>query len=311
LKNKNKAFFDNSITDSKGRYKFENLDFTDTSNVTVSAFKNKNKAAGEITINSLFSEPMQINPYNLLANYSLNENLSKVETEELIKHFYLTESGLPTIAIKEVDVVDNKIIKNDYLNPYYTEPDWSRQIVVTDYNYQNAFEYLQGRVAGLSIKGGIRGYSVAFRGGSVLILIDGYDSDSSALGSIPMSIIDRIDITKQGVGLKATGGILSVYTKRGENAPAPKIYNSINKTVMGFYNARVLYAPTYETPIIEEAKPDIRSTVYWQPTIVTDTVGNATVSYFNDDKRKYVTIIVEGIADRNIPIVVRASYMVE
>jgi hypothetical protein len=126
-----------------------------------------------------------------------------------------------------------------------------------------------------------------------------------------MSIIDKIDVLKQGVGTKASDGVISVYTKRGENALPPKIYNSINKTVMGFYNARAFYAPTYETPIIEEAKPDIRSTVFWQPNIVTDTVGNVTVSYFNDDKRKYVTIIVEGIADRNIPIVVRASYMVE
>jgi hypothetical protein len=179
LKNENKAFFDNSITDSKGRYKFENLDFTDTSNVTVSAFKNKNKAAGEITINSLFSEPMQINPYNLLANYSLNENLSKVETDELIKHFYLTESGLPTIAIEEVDVIEEKVIKNDYLNPYYTEPDWSRQLAEVDFTYLNVFEYLLGRVAGVNIGKDRKGYKVSMRGitsingGTVLLLLDG------------------------------------------------------------------------------------------------------------------------------------------
>jgi hypothetical protein len=236
-----------------------------------------------------------------------------VETEELIKHFYLTESGLPTIAIKEVDVVDNKIIKNDYLNPYYTEPDWSRQIVVTDYNYQNVFEYLQGRVAGLTILQnlGTGEFIISIRGDRALILLDGMETDPIMLESVPMSIIDKIDVIKQGVGIKSAGGIISVYTKRGENAPPPKIYNSINKTVMGFYNARVFYAPTYKTPIIGEAKPDIRSTVFWQPTIVTDKDGIATVSYFNDDKRKYVTIIVEGIADRNIPIVVRSSYMVE
>jgi hypothetical protein len=313
LKNEGKAIFDHSTTDSLGRYKFENLDFTDTCNVTVSAFKNKNKAVGEITINDIFSEPMEVNAYNLQANYSLNETLSKVETEELIKHFYLTESGLPTIAIEEVDVIEEKVIKNDYLNPYYTEPDWSHQVTVTDYNYQSVFEYLYGRVAGLNIRqdSATGGYIILIRGDEALVLLDGMETDPIMLGSVPMSIIDKIDVIKQGLGRKSAGGIVSVYTKRGENAPPPKIYNSINKTVMGFYNARVFYAPTYESPNNEDAKPDIRSTVFWQPNIVTDTVGNVTVSYFNDDKRKYVTIIVEGIADRNIPIVVRASYMVE
>jgi len=317
LKKDDQTFFDHIQTDSLGVYKFENLDFTDSCNITVSAFNDKHTAAGEITINSIFGEPMEESNYKLLATNTLNENTPTEDTEDYKKYFYSHENGLPTIAIEEVKVIENKVIKNDYLNPYYYEPDWTHEVVVTDYSYQNVFEYLEGRVAGVNIGKGSKGYKVTMRGitsingGSVLLLLDGVETDAGMLESVPMSIVDKIDVSKQGVGYKAGNGVLSVYTKKGKNAPPRKIFNSINKTLIGFYQAREFYAPKYETPDSLNKKPDIRPTIFWEPTLITDENGNATVSYYNDDRRKYINIKIEGMANKSVPVVFKASYRVE
>lgn len=69
----------------------------------------------------------------------------------------------------------------------------------------------------------------------------------------------------------------------------------------GFYGYRPLmptwskqfYAPKYqtrETPL----KTDFRSTLHWQPDIITDTAGQATIKFFTSDRTGTFTIITQG-----------------
>jgi hypothetical protein len=57
------------------------------------------------------------------------------------------------------------------------------------------------------------------------------------------------------------------------------------------------YSPKYTVKSISTL-PDLRSTIYWQPNIITDTAGKATVSFYSTDKPAVYTIIMEG-ADLN------------
>jgi uncharacterized protein YfaS (alpha-2-macroglobulin family) len=46
---------------------------------------------------------------------------------------------------------------------------------------------------------------------------------------------------------------------------------------------------------------DLRSTIYWQPDIITDKEGKASFEYFNADGKGTYRVVIEGIdADGNL-----------
>jgi hypothetical protein len=63
-------------------------------------------------------------------------------------------------------------------------------------------------------------------------------------------------------------------------------------TAKGFTPTRSFYTPKYSaaTPL-----PDLRETVYWNPNIITDKDGTATIEYLNNDTKGTYRIVVEGI----------------
>ena len=50
--------------------------------------------------------------------------------------------------------------------------------------------------------------------------------------------------------------------------------NFITRQVYGYYQARTFYTPKYDIPQSEYNKPDLRTTIYWDPNVVTDKDGN-------------------------------------
>jgi hypothetical protein len=60
----------------------------------------------------------------------------------------------------------------------------------------------------------------------------------------------------------------------------------------GFTPARAFYTPKYSaaTPL-----PDTRETIYWNPNIITDKDGKATIEYLNNDTKGTYRVVVEGI----------------
>ena len=63
----------------------------------------------------------------------------------------------------------------------------------------------------------------------------------------------------------------------------------------GFYKAREFYSPKYDTGKPAGNIPDRRTTIYWQPDLVTDTGGIASFSFFNSDAKGTYRVEVEGM----------------
>jgi len=69
----------------------------------------------------------------------------------------------------------------------------------------------------------------------------------------------------------------------------------------GFYKARMFYAPKYDQQGAVQNGTDLRSTIHWEPNIITDKDGHATFDYFNADGRGTYRAVIEGIdSDGNI-----------
>ncbi|MBZ4188409.1 hypothetical protein [Niabella beijingensis] len=55
------------------------------------------------------------------------------------------------------------------------------------------------------------------------------------------------------------------------------------------------YSPRYASPDEQTAEPDLRTTVYWNPEVVTGEDGNAPVSFYTSESNSGYMIIVQGI----------------
>jgi len=93
----------------------------------------------------------------------------------------------------------------------------------------------------------------------------------------------------------------------------PGAYNQdmamIVTDVTGYYDARMFYTPVYVSPA-DDRKPDMRTTIHWEPMLVTDENGKATVSYYNADPKTNVRVTIEGLSEKGIPLTGITKYEV-
>lgn len=170
----------------------------------------------------------------------------------------------------------------------------------------NILEVLQGRVAGLQVyRSGPNQFSAVIRGqGTPLYLLDGIPVDESMLQSINQYDLNRIEILKSpgNVGIyggRGSGGVIALFTKRGptETGDLETGDHIIVQRVGGFSKTRQFYSPKYGTNSGPET-PDFRSTIYWNPNVITNEDGVARVSFFTADRSTLYRVIAEGVSEK-------------
>jgi hypothetical protein len=91
--------------------------------------------------------------------------------------------------------------------------------------------------------------------------------------------------------------------KRGEYTLRSNSYTPgiITFQPKGFNKVREFYSPNYNDPKTNTTLPDLRTTVYWNPQVITGKDGKSIVEFFNADGTGNYKVIVEGInEDGNI-----------
>lgn len=90
--------------------------------------------------------------------------------------------------------------------------------------------------------------------------------------------------------------MIEITSKRGASeyvgAPATNV-NTL--AISGFSAQREFYAPLYDSESNNPKNADLRSTIYWDPNIVTNPEGKAQVSYYTADQPGTYRVVVEGI----------------
>ena len=89
---------------------------------------------------------------------------------------------------------------------------------------------------------------------------------------------------------------------RGEEAVV------INREVQGYYEQLIFYEPRYLAP---NSRPDVRTTIHWQPLITTNDNGEAIITYYNADPKSKIKIVAEGISGNGVPLAGSAEYEVK
>ena len=62
------------------------------------------------------------------------------------------------------------------------------------------------------------------------------------------------------------------------------------------------YCPNYDTIEEKHAKPDFRSTLYWNPDLKTDENGESRFSFYTSDEKGKYCMQIEGISSDGKPV---------
>ena len=295
--------FEETKTDANGYFSFDRLYLKDKARIMINAeTKTGNKR------NDILLEPQYISDSTVSAEYlkkscaDINIPL-KFYRENYYRQVAETEFQVKSgILLDEVQAIGHKVTGDGHFR-LYSEPDVSLVVLEEDIErYFNILDYLQGRVAGVDVTG----EDVRIRGaaGNPLLIVDGIDTDWTDMRNIPMGDIDKIEILKSGFGMSVYGsrggnGIIAVLTKMGkgewENNWVRNIHGRITPSFSGFQQAREFYSPKYSPENINDARPDYRPTLFWNPEVAV-TNGEAKIEFFTADNLARYYVFVEGIS---------------
>ncbi|NVO32388.1 TonB-dependent receptor plug domain-containing protein [Hymenobacter lapidiphilus] len=189
--------------------------------------------------------------------------------------------------------------------------------------FQNVFELIQGRVAGVQVLNLGASYNVRIRGISSILLssqplflLDGMPlSDGDGLLSIPVIDIEQVEVLKGAsaaiYGVRGANGVIAVYTKSGlgdfSGIPAAGV---AVRQLPAYHRTREFYAPRYDVARRSE-KPDPRATtLYWQPRLTVPASGRARVSFYTADQAGTFRASIEGVSLAGQPAMAEAALTV-
>lgn len=158
------------------------------------------------------------------------------------------------------------------------------------------FEYLESRIPGLIVHAN---GSMQWRGSSPILYLNEIRADIGTLSTIPLINVAMIKafppifMFATGGG---TGGAVAVYTRVGIDYTPPEPPGLQSTQLAGYTKFREFYNPTYEQPENGFVKPDIRTTLYWNPSLFTNaTQQTIQIDFFNNDFSKSFNVVLEGI----------------
>lgn len=303
-----KPLFRLTQTDSTGKFCFEAISFTGEKAAVISASGKDNIPQGIISMDSvIYSFP----PVNTPRFTATKLEPDKIIQDELAVNYKQTSGN---IMLKEVLVKANKpkMRKEDTYFRIYGEPD--KSITITPEIASDARsirDYLKLRVT-MPLRA-----TFSEQKPEPLYLVDNVPFEEKYLEQIPFSMVDKIEILKSPAKLAIYGtrgayGVIIIWLKSGRIKPnyfTPALH-SVKSNLKGYYQARTFYSPKYDVPA-EDNKPDYRTTLFWEPSVITDSEGNASCTFFNSDNKSTINIAVEGISESGIPVAGKATFEVK
>ena len=93
-----------------------------------------------------------------------------------------------------------------------------------------------------------------------------------------------------------SAGAIAIYTRRGDDAKNVPGTGLANNKVNGYSLSRQFYSPNYSSFSAANERKDLRTTLYWNPQVITTAVKNKTIiSFYNNDVAKTFRVIIEGM----------------
>lgn len=298
---------DSTTTNEQGRFKFERICLLDSVKMMLNAKTKNGTRNTEIRLDSekkMDSEASADSLKNVCFDISINTNFNRDNSFRRLKEFgFNPENG--TILLEGISVVENKKPKNDGHYRIYSDPDNSLTITKEDASYMNVLDYLEGKVAGLTMSGDV----ISIRGGGPpLFLVDGFEPIGGVVEVMHISMreIDKVEVIKSAgnlalFGTKGANGVISIFRKTASQIASGNI-NTYEKgrtdlNMRGFHKPQKFYSPSYTLYNKNNPKPDYRPTLFWNPDLKFEN-GKANFDFYTSDEQSQYVVTVEGISKK-------------
>lgn len=289
--------FASTTTDDNGEF-IVNTSFKDSTSFIVQARTKKGFAGVDIVVDapkypvSSPKTPFHHGIATYMDDYLLNA-----------RDQYYMEGGMRVYNLKEVVVTGSRTkpssasIYTGGINTYTLEGDRLDHI-----GAQTAFDVVR-RLPGVNITGN----EIHVRGNAdpPVIVIDDivYEDDTDILTSLQASDMSSISILRGAdtaiLGFRGAAGAIIITLKDPRDLPAKPAQGIITYSPLGYSDSVEFYHPAYETPEKMNAqRSDLRTTIYWNPSLQLDAEGNATIEYYMPDSTAPQDITIEGV-DKN------------
>lgn len=333
ISKKGTGFTMDTVTNAEGRFKFDELDLQDDSiTYVVNATDAKGSNDVKIKMDSSVAPQVMVKtgePFagtkfsSVMLTYLKNSNDQFIEMR---KHGLLKNN---TSTLKEVVVKTKTLTKiQEAVAPSANLNGPGNADQVLTYmdlnNCATLAACLPGKIRGVYLKkvfdvetktwATLAFSSIGFDA-PMLIIVDGMEMNAfhggSSIDNIVPTDIQSIEVLRSGAylstyGTRASGGVLVITTKHGGIDYNANLYGKEDiqhlKGVLftsskAYHTSREFYSPDYNNPKTNLTLPDLRSTVFWKPDIITDEYGKATVTFYNTDATGEYRVVLEGLSE--------------
>ncbi|MDB5140811.1 MAG: hypothetical protein JWR12_2727 [Mucilaginibacter sp.] len=298
-------FTRDTVTDDGGRFLFKNLTFDDSVRFIVQARTSKNKRNVDIKMDKLL--PAATSDNKDKPDYQINTNNNLSVYAQSSKQLYESQRkyglGNHVIPLREVVIREKKQALKYSAN--LNGPGNADQVIfgkdLWNLGCINIPECLQGRLLGVIFRNGIPYSTRDFR--PMQVIIDGAYVDGQFLNTLNYNDVEAIEVLRNIALTSIYGGfggsgVMLVTTRHGGDNDDPQpIYGRGITTYYpkGYYKARVFYSPQYNKPNTNKQVADLRTTIYWNPNLLTGKGGKTSFDYFNAGSKGIYRVVIEGI----------------
>lgn len=222
--------------------------------------------------------------------------------QELLKQATLANVTVTAKTKSKMEVLDEK-----YASGLFAGGDPAAQFdLVNDPaigGMPDVLSYLTGKVAGLQITGsGTQNVSMSWRGSTPDVYVDEMKADIGMVTTLNIRDIAYVKVMRPpffGSAGGGAGGAIAIYTRKGGDVKDDNTGKKglPYKTVAGYTLTKEFYSPNYGTINEMNSKEDVRSTLYWNPMIITSTENHIVkFQFYNNDVTDSFRVIVEGVS---------------
>jgi hypothetical protein len=308
-----------TLSDANGRFVFENLPLVDTIAYTIKAHNAKGK---EINANIIL-DPFKPSPAIVPASQRLMPWYANASDSLMIKYFNRPgQTALPGINANDVKgkLLKEVVIKSKkepvkigrefgYPKAELTEQDLInagkktladliyqrfKSVKMASYYSMDAFKRPGMHNNAEYVSGTLYIYDVFVDGQSVKSIYDPEKTgDPKSYNDFLRMFFNYIsaDDVKNMKLVEGEHAFMTITTRSGAG-----VFTRISPGSIAFRPPPMLFAKQFYSPryAVKNDAPDTRTTIFWEPNVVTDENGKATLSFYTADKPSTYTIRIEG-----------------
>ncbi len=301
--NQGTLFLLDTVSDQQGKFEFKNLAFNDSLRFIIQGHPAKGGNNLKINIDNISQSPITVDKNGSKRHLNINSTLANyINNNKNLYDMRLKYGLIKTTELKEVVIRD---VRPEITHSFNRNGPGNADQVLTGKQIPMGFSTIQdalnGRLVGVSVFNGHFSTPLGF----MTVNLDGNNIPDSDIGSVNPYDIESVEVLRTVASysiygsLAGAGGIIIITSKSAgdynNNDLSRPALGTVSYSPIGYYKARKFYSPQYSDPKTNKAVADLRSTIYWQPNLVTDEKGNASVEFYNGGTKGTYRIVIEGM----------------